>query len=153
MVAGKPAQQTGSDYLNEKFGLKLAGGGQTQTFARPFSREPGTAVWVGRVGTRPPAEPEDEAIRRRIEMRGRVNHNWLMSGYVALLTSTILGRSFSQLSGGSTSAVPSPWPRSKPPDWYSSIKKEMESRFNAARGRLIVSRVTDVSYMAMSQQP
>ena len=73
LVAGKPPQQTGSDYLNERFGLTLAGEGRPQTLARPFSREPLTGVWVGRVGRRP---GEDEARGWDIEMRGRsINTN------------------------------------------------------------------------------
>jgi hypothetical protein len=152
LVALKPPQQTGSDYLNEKFGLKLAGEGKPQTFARPFSREPLTGVWVGRVGRRP---GEDEAIRRAIEMRGRVNSNLVyvwQRGVVYVHHSGLITFPNNPRTAWVPDLPPN-WPRSKPPDWYTSIKAELEKRFNAQRRRLILSRVTDVNYMAMGSRP
>jgi hypothetical protein len=151
LVAGKLPPQTGADYLNEKFRLKLAGAGEPQTFARPFSREPLTGVWVGRVGQRP---GEDEARAWDIEMRGRVHSNKVRVWQRGVVYVHHSG-SITFPSNPRTAWVPDlppNWPRSSPPDWYTSIRAELDKRYNAQQRRLIFSRETDVNYMGMGSQ-
>lgn len=153
LVADKEPPETGSDYLNEKFALKLAGAGKPQTLARPFSREPLTGVWVGRVGRRP---GEDEARAWDIEMRGRSIHSnkvrvW-QRGVVYVHHSGLITFPNNPRTAW-VPDLPATWPRSPAPDWYTSIRGELEKRFNAQRRRLIISRDTDVNYMAMGSQP
>jgi hypothetical protein len=148
LVAAKPSQQTGSEYLNRIFSLTLAGEGRPQTFARPFSGEPWTGVWVSRVGLR---GPEDESARKSVRMpvtgSNPVWYYFWIRGVVFVNNS---GSIFpNSPAGGYIPAVPANWPR----DFHQSLKTEMDRRFNAARARLILSRVTDVNYMAMRSQP
>lgn len=151
LVARKPPEQTGSDYLNEKFGLKLAGAGETQAFARPFSREPLTGVWVGRVGVRP-SEGGDEARAWDIEMRGRSIHSHEARTFQRGVVYLHHSGSITFPNNPRTAWVPD-LPRTAsldpPPDRYRSIREEVEKRYNAQRRRLILSRPTDVNYMAM----
>jgi hypothetical protein len=149
LVAGKPPQETGAEYLNRIFSLALAGGGKPQTFARPFSREPGTGVWVSRVGQR---FPEDESIEKFTEMpttdRGPIFFQFWIRGVVFVTNSGSITFPNSPATGY-IPAVPTTWRR----DFVETLKKEMDTRFNAARGRLMLSRNTDVNYMAMGNQP
>ena len=134
LMAAKPAEQTGSAYLNATF--ELTDGGR---FRRPF--DGGSFVWI-----------DAPATRHKVAAARLRCCDW----FFPVRWGLIVGRTGSMAwSGPARGPRPYDLPRSWEalPRAVEPTKQLILDRYDKAPGSLIVTRTTDVSYMALKPQP
>ena len=129
-VAGKAASLSGWEYINATFDLRSRGEG----FPLPFSRN--SFIWI-----------DSAAHRRPITLHNYWGRKW----YYPLHTGVFVGRSGS-LDWDPINYRPGDLPTSS---WASmeEVKEQVRQAFDRGKGSLLLSRTTDVNYMAVKSSP